>query len=122
MAKRTDDIQVELEQLRVSLERLRKRVPDYSQWIKLIQAAGNLPQLLMCVVLHPGDCHTYDSTAGGQVTITNNTNQNGMAELKWGTDVFTGEVQPQSTRIVQPMEWPATICNTGPVPLTVCPS
>ena len=122
MAKEMGDIQAELEQLRVSLERLRARVPDYHTWTNLIQAAGNLSQLLMCVILQPGNCYTSQSTPGGQLTITNNTGQNGTVELKWGADVFTGEVQPQSTRIVQPLAWPATICNTGSVPLTVCPS
>ena len=121
MDKEMGEIQTELEQLRVSLERLRARVPNYSQWSLLIQAT-NLFHILLCVILQPGDCQTFQSTPGGQLTITNNTDQHGTVELKWGTDVIPGEVQQQSTRVVQPPTWPAEICNTGSVPLTVCPS
>ena len=121
MAKEMDEIQEELEQLRVSLERLRARVPNYSQWSLLIQATN----LFHIVLVRRPPAWRLSDVPEHSGRAADHHQQHGPTrhvELKWGTDVIPGEVQQQSTRVVQPPTWPAEICNTGSVPLTVCPS
>ena len=116
MEKQLDRIRADINKMHLTLESLRAQFVTIHEWILTVQPGG------LCVTLQPGECHTFQQTTSGGLTITNEADEHGMAELKWANDVFTGEVQSTSTRIVNPLAWPATICNVGTVPLKVCPA
>ncbi len=105
------------------LEAMSKQLTQLTRWMAAFRFHFPvLQQALFCVTLHPGHCHTFPSAPTGKLTIENGTDQDGSIEMSWGTFTSGGDVQQTSTREVQPTEWPATICNTGTVPLTVCPA
>ena len=112
------DIRIEVKQLLEMVKELRHNMTKLMTIAEFLEAAG----IQACVTLAPEDCHTFNSAPSGKLTVENSTNQAGAIQMKWANDVFEGEVQQTSTRIVQPMAWPAEICNTGDVPLKVCPA
>ena len=116
LRKEVTQIRADTKEIRAALESMRVQLATVYEWVLAVQ-----PGWALCVILQPGDCHTFQQTASGSLTITNETDEHGIAELKWNNDVFTGEVQSNSTRTVIPMAWPAEICNVGTVPLKVCP-
>ena len=116
MEKEVTEIRADIKEILAALESMKKHISRIYEWVLAVP-----PDWGLCVILQPGDCHTFQQTASGSLTITNETNEHGMAELKWNNDVFTGEVQSNSTRTVNPMAWPAEICNVGTVQLKVCP-
>ena len=120
MENEMKQIRTEMQEMRAELQDMRQLLAKIHEWVIAVPPGWWIHHL--CVILQPGDCHTFQQTASGSLTITNETDEHGMAEIKWGSDVFTGEVQSTSTRIINPMAWPATICNVGTVPLKVCPS
>ena len=103
------------------LEAMSRQLTQLTRWTAALWVHTPALQAVFCVTLHPGHCHTFPSAPTGKLTIENGTDQDGLIEMSWGSFTSGGDVQQTSTREVQPAEWPATICNTGTVPLTVCP-
>ncbi len=116
LRKEVAQIRADTQEIRAGLENMSLQLATVFEWVLAVK-----PGWALCVILQPGDCHTFHQTASGSLTITNETDEHGIAELKWNNDVFTGEVQSDSTRTVIPMAWPAEICNVGTVQLKVCP-
>lgn len=99
-----------------------KQLSKLTDLMEAIRAHFVVSPAIFCVILHPGHCHSFPSAPTGKLTIENATDQDGAVEMSWGDFTSGGDVQQTSTRQVEPTEWPATICNTGTVPLTVCPA
>ena len=104
------------------LDAMSGQLTQLTRWMAALRLHFSVLPVVFCVTLHPGHCHTFPSAPTGKLTIENGTDQDGSIEMSWGAFTSGGDVQQTSTREVQPAEWPATICNTGTVPLTVCPA
>ena len=119
MEKQLAQIQKDIGEVREAIRIVKQQISSIHELARAIQS-GEL--ISLCVILQPGDCHTFQQSRWSRLVVTNETSDPGSVELRWGTDVFTGEVLATETRSITPMDWPATICNVGTVPLKVCPA
>lgn len=123
MSKEIDELRREIKQLQVSFQRFIATLskPVLTHWESLVHA-DIWTQPVMSVMLQPGQCWTFQSAPTGKLTISNQTADHGSVEFSWGSVTNAGDVQSGEARIIEPQEWPATVCNTGNVQLVVTPA